>query len=303
LVMVLSYRHAFHAGSASDVMKHVGLLQLAKCLGSTGFPTLYIDSHSGAGTYKLQHKYSQQCREFKQGIYRMVSNQDSFAKDSLLQEYMGVVSKFNSGRTNKIRRYPGSVFFGTEYFGQEDCALLFELHPKDAIFLKRDMHRSKWAPTFPTKVFQQDGMEGLKNYFETQGQVLGFVDPSYEIETDYGNILGKVLDLCKDGWFKPSFGGENYHTLMIWYPMLAGRHEWKKLRKNLDIVAQVSKIPSAGFEMEFCIPVENGLYGSGLFVLNAPPTLADSLGAPYTQLSKVLQAYYTEPGKLNILKI
>ena len=84
--MVLSYRHAFHAGGPSDVFKHVGLLALLRSrlaqgqLGrlpaaaadgkrkkNDGRRLAMIETHSGAGLYSLDRGLSLKLREHDTG--------------------------------------------------------------------------------------------------------------------------------------------------------------------------------------------------------------------------------------------
>ena len=49
----MNYRHHFHAGNFSDVMKHVLLLQLFGALQKKEKGLLYLDTHAGRGSYDL----------------------------------------------------------------------------------------------------------------------------------------------------------------------------------------------------------------------------------------------------------
>ena len=51
LLIMLSYRHAFHAGNHADVLKHAVVLQLLRYLGQKDKAYWYIDTHAGAGVY------------------------------------------------------------------------------------------------------------------------------------------------------------------------------------------------------------------------------------------------------------
>lgn len=91
----LSYRHAFHAGGISDVLKHSVLLHILS--NSSGRPpvvpqngklgnneaklqpqetaakdepVLFIDTHAGAGLYDLFSAEAQRTREFYFGVNR-----------------------------------------------------------------------------------------------------------------------------------------------------------------------------------------------------------------------------------------
>ena len=65
---MLSYRHAFHAGNHADVLKHAVVTQLLDYLTQKDKPFWYIDTHSGAGLYALDHEWAQKKAEFETGI-------------------------------------------------------------------------------------------------------------------------------------------------------------------------------------------------------------------------------------------
>jgi 23S rRNA (adenine2030-N6)-methyltransferase len=46
---VLAYRHAFHAGSHADVLKHLVLTQVLRYMAGKDKPFTLIDTHAGAG--------------------------------------------------------------------------------------------------------------------------------------------------------------------------------------------------------------------------------------------------------------
>ena len=68
---MLSYRHAFHAGNHADVLKHLVLLALLDHLATKNKPFWYIDTHAGAGMYRLRAGYAAQRGEFDSGIGRL----------------------------------------------------------------------------------------------------------------------------------------------------------------------------------------------------------------------------------------
>ena len=50
---MLSYRHAYHAGSHADVLKHLVLLLCLQHMNSKDKPYTVVDTHAGAGMYLL----------------------------------------------------------------------------------------------------------------------------------------------------------------------------------------------------------------------------------------------------------
>ncbi len=56
---MFSYRHAFHAGSHADILKHLVLIELIHYLQEKPGAITFIDTHAGAGIYNLQDCFAQ----------------------------------------------------------------------------------------------------------------------------------------------------------------------------------------------------------------------------------------------------
>ena len=50
---MLSYQHAYHAGSPADLHKHVALAELLRLLTRKSRPISYLESHAGRAVYDL----------------------------------------------------------------------------------------------------------------------------------------------------------------------------------------------------------------------------------------------------------
>lgn len=50
---MLSYQHIYHAGNHADVIKHLTLLSVLDKLQQKTKPYTLIDTHAGAGMYRL----------------------------------------------------------------------------------------------------------------------------------------------------------------------------------------------------------------------------------------------------------
>ena len=84
--MLLSYRHAFHAGGPSDVFKHVCVLALLQSRLTAAVDSnrrikrswlALIETHSGAGLYSLGTGLSLKLREHEAGISRLIASWDA----------------------------------------------------------------------------------------------------------------------------------------------------------------------------------------------------------------------------------
>ena len=55
---MFSYRHAFHAGNHGDVLKHAVLIACLHHLTQKDTGLTVIDTHAGAGLYRLDGDYA-----------------------------------------------------------------------------------------------------------------------------------------------------------------------------------------------------------------------------------------------------
>ena len=70
---MFSYRHAFHAGNHADVLKHTALIALMKYLTQKDTALTVIDTHAGAGLYRLDGDYTETSGEAQEGVFRLLS--------------------------------------------------------------------------------------------------------------------------------------------------------------------------------------------------------------------------------------
>ena len=94
--MVLSYRHAYHAGNAGDVVKH-SILSLVLCsLAKKDKPYFFLDTHAAAGQYALDQQQPGTSRplnrEYATGIGRLWTQRHT---PRSLAPYMHTVRSIN----------------------------------------------------------------------------------------------------------------------------------------------------------------------------------------------------------------
>ena len=65
---MLSYQHAYHAGNAADLHKHVALAALLALLTAKPRGISYLESHAGRGIYDLAGPEAQKTGEAAKGI-------------------------------------------------------------------------------------------------------------------------------------------------------------------------------------------------------------------------------------------
>ncbi|HEX7384390.1 MAG TPA: 23S rRNA (adenine(2030)-N(6))-methyltransferase RlmJ [Burkholderiaceae bacterium] len=258
---MLAYRHAFHAGNHADVLKHVVLVQVLRYLATKDKPFTLVDTHAGAGGYSLESRYASRHAEHAQGIGRLWGRTDL---PPALADYLALVRQFNGG--DALTQYPGSPAFAQMLLRPADRLRLYELHPTDHRIL------AAYLGSRPnTQVLQADGFAALKAELpppSRRGVVL--IDPSYELKRDYPRVvaaLREALARFADG------------VVIVWYPQLATLESTQlpqRLQGAADALAKKGWLHARltlqpGDERGF------GLLGSGVFVVNPPFVLHDSL--------------------------
>jgi hypothetical protein len=69
----MNYRHAFHAGSFADVVKHAVLARILVHLRDKPAAFRVIDTHAGAGLYDLAGPEANRSGEWRAGIARVLA--------------------------------------------------------------------------------------------------------------------------------------------------------------------------------------------------------------------------------------
>ena len=116
-----------------------------------------LDTHAGAGLYRLDGDYASTSAEASDGILRLVA--PKCRPHPALAAYVDMVRAFNQG--SKTRVYPGSPFISQRLLRGHDKLKLFELHPRTCV---------RWPVTWPAgsrrqvAVLHEDGFEGIKNF-------------------------------------------------------------------------------------------------------------------------------------------
>ena len=260
---MLSYRHAFHAGNFADVLKHAVLTNVLEYITRKDKGYTYIDSHSGAGMYKLTDEYAQKTGEYKQGIAKLINNSD--IPEELI-EYIELIQSLNvddstSTTDKELTTYPGSPAIAKAFSRRQDSAHLFELHSTDINHLTDFCER--WNKSH---VKQSDGYQGILSLIpppSRRGVVL--IDPPYELKEDYPKAVKTIVSAYK----KFATG-----TYILWYPVV--KRELVEQMKNSFIKSDVKNV----LQVEFCMEQdtqEYGMTGTGLFIVNPPWQLTKQL--------------------------
>jgi len=276
---MFSYRHAFHAGSHADILKHIVLIQLIRYLQEKEGALTIIDTHAGAGIYSLSDGFAAVSKEAEGGIFRLShywhNNQQVEITDSI-SEYMAAITAENP--SEELAFYPGSPFIIAKMLRPQDRLKLFELHPKEIDLLRHNVQQlpqNKQIDLYHADSFSR--LKGLVPPPSRRGLVL--IDPSYEDKQDYRYLestLEEALSRFATGCYA------------IWYPILS-RREAAALPDRLQKIATVHKRSWLQAELRVeSSPGERRLQASGMFVLNPPWTLEGKLKETLPALVKVL---------------
>lgn len=264
---MLSYRHAFHAGNHADVLKHCVLVALMRYLQGKDKPYWVIDTHAGAGDYRLDTGYAAQNAEWETGIQQL------WAANNLpepLADYVQLVRQSNPD--GKLRRYPGSPRIASQLLRSQDRLKLFEMHPTDAVQLTKAFK----GLGRQVKVSHEEGLGGLKASLPPPTRrALVLIDPSYEDKRDYA----QVVQALKDSLSRFATG-----VYALWYPLLDSLDS-RKLPDRLHAI----RGDWLDVQLRVKSPSATGMFGSGMFILNPPWTLRATLEQCMPTLTQLLR--------------
>ena len=264
---MLSYRHSFHAGNFADVLKHLILIKILDYLGKKDKPFCCIDTHAGPGVYALNKDYALKNKEFENGIAKL------WLRDNLpdsVAAYVNLIKTFNG--KDQLSRYPGSPLIIKQFLRNQDRLFLYELHSTEIQILRDTVCKDRRI-----KVFHEDGLKNAVGFLppiEHRGLV--FIDPSYELKSDYPLVIETLIQLHK------RFATGTY---ALWYPVVErGRN--KQLEKAIKIRGLKNvQLFELGIKTD---THELGMTASGMIVVNPPWTLAADMQQTLPRLADVL---------------
>ena len=274
---MFSYRHAFHAGSHADILKHLTLIHLVEYLQEKPGALTIVDTHAGAGIYSLADGFATVSKEAEGGIFRLSQffDKNSQTPESI-KKYLKIIQAENAD--GELNTYPGSPFIIARLLRPQDRLKLFELHPKEIDILRHNIGELKQAKQID--VYAADSFSRLKGLLpppSRRGLVL--IDPSYEDKQDYRyleNAMEEALQRFATGCYA------------IWYPILS-RRESTLLPDHLKKIAATHKRSWLHTELRVeNAPGERRLQASGMFIINPPWTLEKNLAEALPALVKAL---------------
>ncbi|MCL5777421.1 23S rRNA (adenine(2030)-N(6))-methyltransferase RlmJ [Limibaculum sp. FT325] len=258
---MLSYQHAYHAGNAADLHKHMALAALLDLLTAKPRAISYMESHAGRGLYDLGAPEALKTGEAAAGIGRLTPGKGPFwrALDAARARFGPAA-------------YPGSPLIARLLTRPQDRLILCELHPAENAALREAMAGEGVA------IHRRDGHEGLPALAPPRPRRgLALIDPSYEVKDEYARSAETALALLRR-WPEG--------IVMVWYPILpAGRH--------VELTGPVEAARLPGFlrhEVGFTARPERGMTGSGLLFANLPFGAADALRSAWAEAATVFHA-------------
>jgi 23S rRNA (adenine2030-N6)-methyltransferase len=268
----LNYRHAYHAGSFTDVFKHVILTALMSSLSRKETPFCYIDTHAGIGYYDLFGGPSQKTKEYENGIERIIEQDNP---PPLVKRYLDCVHKINNQLTgskfSSLKYYPGSPMIARYLARPHDRIIACELQRQDYETL-----RSTFAGDKQVAAHHMDGFLGLKAFLpptERRGFVL--IDPPYENPDEFTRIAHSM---------PPAIKRWDTGIYAIWYPVkdkIQVKRFYRTLQENV-------KLPILSIELSTYPDLPDHLNGSGVAVINPPWQFEQSVNDVLPWLWKAL---------------
>jgi len=278
---MFSYRHAFHAGSHADILKHLTLVHLVEYLQEKPGALTIVDTHAGAGIYNLEDGFAKVSNEAQGGIFRLAQyiascKQSGTALATSIEKYMECI--YTENTAGNLSAYPGSPFILARLLRSQDRLKLFELHPKEIDILRHNIQQLPQAKQID--LYAEDSFARLKGLLpppSRRGLVL--IDPSYEDKQDY-----RYLELTLEEALQRFATG----CYAVWYPILT-RRESAALPDRMKKIAAAHHRSWLHTELRVeNAPGERRLQASGMFVINPPWTLEKHLAEALPTLVKAL---------------
>ena len=286
----MNYRHAFHAGSFSDVLKHAVLARILVHLKRKEAPFRFIDTHAGAGRYDLSGDEARRSPEWREGIARVLMARPPAPVGELLRSYLQAVGPHDA--EGRPVAYPGSPAIAQTLMRAQDRIALCEANPDEREALIAALGRDRRLSIVST-----DGYVALNAYLppkERRGVIL--IDPPFEAPGEAGGIV-HALERALRKWPTGAY--------VAWRPIRDARDD----ARFLNAVAALGAPNILRLELDIG-PGPIGAHGqepltrAGLLVVNPPhplvgeartllPWLAQTLGRG--EGGKQLCDWVTEP--------
>jgi len=259
---LLSYQHGYHAGNHADVLKHLVLHRVLSHLNLKSRGWTFLDTHAGAGQYNLGSDQALKTGDARTGILRI---RQAEGKPAPVNAWLDHIKKDDD-------RYPGSPLLAASLARPVDRLVFCERHPAEY----RELESSCRSSSASIRTIEGDGFAAVKYTLpppSRRGAVL--IDPSYEREEDWTAVIESIAA----GLRRFASG-----TFMVWYPRLRARDNARFIRA-LEALESTEWLHAV---LDVSKPEEKTFFGSGLFVVNPPWTLAAELALSLPWLADAL---------------
>ena len=255
----MNYRHAFHAGNFGDCMKHALLIALLDALQKKPGGLFVLDTHAGIGQYDLDQGPATRTGEWRAGIGRLLD----YAPLEM-DRYVGLI--------RELGLYPGSPRIIRALLRPQDRMACCELHPEDAVTLRRLFARDPQVAVHARDAWEAIG--ALLPPKEKRGLVL--IDPPFEAPDDFAQMAQAL---------QRGHARAGNFVFAAWYPIKhrAPVREFQTQMKQSGI----RDIIAADMWLRPTLDASR-LNGCGLLVINPPFGFAEAAQAMLTALSLTL---------------
>jgi len=261
----MNYRHIYHAGNFTEVIKHNVILLIMEHLLQKDAAFCYIDTHAGEGFYDLTSPEAEKTAEAVNGVQRICREPSAI---QWLRTYMDILKKYKTG--NRLNRYPGSPLWAYEMLRAQDHLILNEFHPEINQKLKQNFYGKQRVA-----IHHRDAYELLPAILPpsiSRGMVL--IDPPFE-KIDEDEQIQLALSKSLNRWPQGIYA--------IWYPITTMRN-WKLpteiLKNNCHYLVAELTIASKKSD-------STGLLGCKLLIINPPWKLEEKLKSLLDYLWKI----------------
>jgi 23S rRNA (adenine2030-N6)-methyltransferase len=253
----MNYRHIYHAGNFSEMVKHGALTIVLDYLRRKDSGFCFIDTHAGEGIYDLKSAEAEKTNESSAGIQRLI--QSGADHPQCLENYLQILKIYQSG--NQLQHYPGSPEWARQMLRSQDCMILNEFHPEANRRLRLNLPGNAHIT-----IHQRDAYEFLPAVLPPpMGRGVVLIDPPFE-QKDENDKIEKLMEKCLKRWA--------HGIYLIWYPITVQR-SW-----NLQAVALqpgIDRYLIAGLTIAAETPNAKGLLGCQLLIVNPPWKLDETL--------------------------
>lgn len=278
----MNYLHAYHAGNFADVVKHLTMTFIIQYLRRKDTPFRILDTHAGSGSYRLGEREARATGESDTGIFRLFEDGNpqhpisiNPILDEILAPYLNIIREMNPGTT--LENYPGSPLLAKHCLRNIDSITACELRESEYEILRRLFQRDKRVLT--RNIDSWSLIKGLLPLDPRRGMIL--MDPPYEKPDEFERALDAITIGVK------RFPAGIY---ALWYPIKARflADQWAKLLAKRKPELRIETILRS--EVYVRAPDnDNQLNGTGLFIINPPYTLHDTLDETLPVLQRFLQ--------------